>query len=238
MFVRLGDNGCTWLQNIVLERLLLFETHVVSPTTMFQILAYKGEFGSHSRRYRVQIGDMPCNNLVETDHDCAGLWDIALSSISTPRGANCKMMVNVVPSLILLPKTPRYMFIEVVERRIRAKEKLTGSTRRGIQSIGQISTSMQIYLTAIGNAFEMIGNARSISPALTDLRLLRYHMVSILKEHDWRLIMNHVEDTCRDQAQKGEYAELRDEEPFIDADTNWIDKILARSDVDALDSED
>eukprot|EP00029_Vermamoeba_vermiformis_P010581 TRINITY_DN5593_c0_g1_i1.p1 TRINITY_DN5593_c0_g1~~TRINITY_DN5593_c0_g1_i1.p1 ORF type:complete len:886 (-),score=94.65 TRINITY_DN5593_c0_g1_i1:680-3337(-) len=211
VFVRLADSGCTWLQNIVLDRLLLFTTRVESTLTLFQTLVYKG------------------------------LWDIAISSIiNAPPNKKglCQMMTNGIPSIVPLPKSARYMFIEVIEKRIRCKEKLTSSTRTGIETIGEISMSMKIYLTAIGNAYDMQGHLKKILPSPTDLRLLRYDLVSIKNERDWTLIMTHVEDRCKTMEQRHEYFALRKEEPFINTDANWIDKIFARSDVAALDLED
>ncbi len=148
------------------------------------------------------------------------------------------MMTAEIPSLVPLPKRGQHMYIEVIEKRIRYKEKLTEATRRGIEAIGHVSTSMQIYLTAIGNAFEMLGHLKEFLPLLTDLRLLRYHLCSIQKGHDWFLIMNEVEDKCNSLGQRKEYADLRKETPFIDTEANWIDKIIARSDVHALNIED
>ena len=151
---------------------------------------------------------------------------------------DCKMMVDERPSLVPIPKRAQHMYIEVIEKRIRFKEKLTEATRRGIDAISHVNTSMQIYLTSLGNAFEMLGHLKEILPSLTDLRLLRYHLYSIKKGHDWCLIMNDVEDKCNSSEQRKEYVDLRKEEPFIDAETEWINKIFSRSEVNALDIED
>ncbi len=170
-----------------------------------------------------------------------GLWDIAIASVlsAPPKERHlCKMMTTEIPDLTPLPSTARHMYIEVIEKRIRQKGKLTGSTRAGIGAIGHISMSMKIYLTAIGNACEMIGHFKTILPAPMDLRLLRYHLVSIDKARDWTLIMNCVEDRCKIPEQRHEYMALRREAPTIHEDANWIEKILARSEVTALNIED
>jgi hypothetical protein len=129
------------------------------------------------------------------------------------------------------------MYIDVIEQRIRYKEKLTTTLRTALDIIGDISMSMKIYLTAIGNAYGML-QYLEILPSRADLQLLRYHLCSLDKERDWQLIMNLVEDNCKTIERRAEYESIREETPYVEKDRDWIDKIFDRSEVNALNIED